>query len=181
MAPGFTGGSVVKNPPAMQEMQVRSLGWEDPLGLGEGNGNPLQNSCLGNPMDRGAWRSLGLQRVGKDLATKQQQQQVAWELGVGQADSKALHLFCTLDRHSLRPYLFPFHTLQRAPSSSAYMEISSSVAPDQALCCLDSFSLEGCSLTLTLPLLATLVRTRDGPAYSSLLLCLSVSHGQQKL
>ena len=22
---------------------------------GEGNGNPLQNSCLGNPMDRGAW------------------------------------------------------------------------------------------------------------------------------
>jgi len=23
----------------------------------EGNGNPLQNSCLGNPMDRGAWRA----------------------------------------------------------------------------------------------------------------------------
>ena len=23
--------------------------------LGEGNGNPLQNSCLENPMDRGAW------------------------------------------------------------------------------------------------------------------------------
>ena len=22
---------------------------------GEGNGSPLQNSCLGNPMDRGAW------------------------------------------------------------------------------------------------------------------------------
>jgi len=22
---------------------------------GEGNSNPLQNSCLGNPMDRGAW------------------------------------------------------------------------------------------------------------------------------
>ena len=31
---GFPGGSAVKNPPAMQEpqeMQVRSLGWEDPL------------------------------------------------------------------------------------------------------------------------------------------------------
>ena len=25
---------------------------------GEGNGNPLQYSCLGNPMDRGAWRAL---------------------------------------------------------------------------------------------------------------------------
>ena len=25
--------------------------------LGEGNSNPLQYSCLGNPMDRGAWRA----------------------------------------------------------------------------------------------------------------------------
>ena len=28
---GFPSGSAVKNPPAMQEMQVRSLGWEDTL------------------------------------------------------------------------------------------------------------------------------------------------------
>ena len=28
---GFPGGSAVKNPPVMQEMQVRSLGQEDPL------------------------------------------------------------------------------------------------------------------------------------------------------
>ena len=28
---GFPGSSVVKNPPAKQEMQVWSLGWEDPL------------------------------------------------------------------------------------------------------------------------------------------------------
>ena len=28
---GFPGGSVVKNPPAMQETWVQSLGWEDPL------------------------------------------------------------------------------------------------------------------------------------------------------
>ena len=47
------GGSVVKNPPAMQEMWVRPLGGEEPLE--KGNGNPLQYSCLGNPMDRGAW------------------------------------------------------------------------------------------------------------------------------
>ena len=37
----------------MPETQVRSLGQENPLG--EGNGNPLQYSCLGNPMDRGTW------------------------------------------------------------------------------------------------------------------------------
>ena len=36
------------------------------------SGNPLQYSCLENPMDRGAWRAAvhGLARVGHDLATK---------------------------------------------------------------------------------------------------------------
>ena len=37
----------------MQGTQVQSLGQEDPPG--EGNGNPLQYSCLENPMD--GWRS----------------------------------------------------------------------------------------------------------------------------
>ena len=43
---------LVKNLPAVQETQVRSLGQE--ISPGEGNGNPLQNSCLDNPMDREA-------------------------------------------------------------------------------------------------------------------------------
>ena len=43
----------VKHLPTTRETQVRSLGWEHPPG--EGNGNPLQYSCLENPMD---WRSL---------------------------------------------------------------------------------------------------------------------------
>ena len=30
--------------------------WE--RGPGEGNGNPLQYSCLENPMDRGAWQAI---------------------------------------------------------------------------------------------------------------------------
>ena len=30
---------------------------------GEGNGNPLQYSCLENPMDRGAWQSMGSQEL----------------------------------------------------------------------------------------------------------------------
>ena len=42
----------VKNPPAMQEIWVRSLDGEDTL---EKNGNPLQYSCLKNSMDRRAW------------------------------------------------------------------------------------------------------------------------------
>ena len=40
----------------MQETQVWSLSREDPPG--EGNGNPLQYSCLENPMDRGGWRAI---------------------------------------------------------------------------------------------------------------------------
>ena len=37
----------------------------------EGNGNPLQYSCLENPMDRGAWQAIvnGVSRVEYDLAT----------------------------------------------------------------------------------------------------------------
>ena len=33
---------------------------------GEGNGNPLQYSCLGNPMDRGAWQAT-VRKVAKEL------------------------------------------------------------------------------------------------------------------
>ena len=46
----------VKNLPAVQETQdtrAQSLGGEDPLE--EGMGVPLQDSCLENPMDKGAW------------------------------------------------------------------------------------------------------------------------------
>ena len=35
---------------------------------GEGNGNPLPYSCLGNPMDRGAWRTA-VHGVEKELDT----------------------------------------------------------------------------------------------------------------
>ena len=48
---------LVKNLPAMQETQVRSLGRKNPPG--EGKGNPLQYSCLVNPMVRGSgWATV---------------------------------------------------------------------------------------------------------------------------
>ena len=43
---------MVKNLPAVW---VRSLGWED--SPGEGNGYPLQYSCLENPTEKGAWQA----------------------------------------------------------------------------------------------------------------------------
>ena len=48
----FPVAQMVKNLPAMQETWVQSLGQEDPPG--EGNGYPLQYSCLENSMNRGA-------------------------------------------------------------------------------------------------------------------------------
>ena len=44
---------MIKNLPAMQGTRVQSMDRED--SPGEGNGNPLQYSCLENPMDGGAW------------------------------------------------------------------------------------------------------------------------------
>ena len=50
---GFPGGSEVK----ASACNAGDLGLIPGLGRspGEGNGNPLQYSCLENPMDRGAW------------------------------------------------------------------------------------------------------------------------------
>ena len=52
---GFPGDTVVKNLPAnagdTKDIQFLSRGRSP----GEENENPLQYSCLGNPMDRGAW------------------------------------------------------------------------------------------------------------------------------
>ena len=69
LATGFPGGLVVKNPPA-------NAGYAGDVGSipgsgrspGEGNGNPLQCSCLENPMDRAAcWAAV--QGVTKDSDT----------------------------------------------------------------------------------------------------------------
>ena len=63
---GFLGGSEVK----ASACNTGELGLISGSGItpGEVNGNPLQCSCLENPMDRGAWWATvhGLQRVGHD-------------------------------------------------------------------------------------------------------------------
>ena len=67
---GFPSGSVVKSLPAI----ARDVGSVPGLARspGEGNGNPLQCSCLGNPMDRGAcWATVHkVARVRHDLGTE---------------------------------------------------------------------------------------------------------------
>ena len=62
------GGSGVKNPPA----NAGNVGLIPGLGKssGEGNGNPLQYSCLENPVDRGASRATvhGVAKSQKQLS-----------------------------------------------------------------------------------------------------------------
>ena len=73
MSVAFPGGSEVK----ASAWNAEDLGSIPVSGRspGEGNGNPLQYSCLENLMDRGAWRATvhGVARVRHDSATKQQQ------------------------------------------------------------------------------------------------------------
>ena len=68
----FSRGSLIKNLPANTGDAGSMPG--SGRSLGEGHGNPLQDSCLGNPMDRGAWRATvhGSQGAGHDLVTLQQ-------------------------------------------------------------------------------------------------------------
>ena len=54
---GFPGGSVVENPPVSAgDTGVSGLIPGSGRSPGEGNGNPLQYSCLKNPIDKGAWQ-----------------------------------------------------------------------------------------------------------------------------
>ena len=66
---GFPSGSVVKNPPTVHKMRVRSPGWEDAL---EKEMTTHSSILPGKSMKRGAWWATihGVTRVGQDLATK---------------------------------------------------------------------------------------------------------------
>ena len=65
----FLGGSINKE----SACNAGDMGSIPGLGrsLGEGNGNPLQYSCLENVMDRGAWLAI-VYRVKKALDTTEQ-------------------------------------------------------------------------------------------------------------
>ena len=72
MEEGFPGSSTVKTlPPSAGDAGEVDLIPGSGRASGEGNGNPLQCSCLENPMDRGAWWAVAHapQRVGQNLET----------------------------------------------------------------------------------------------------------------
>ena len=83
VALGFLSDSVVKNPPAKQETWFRISG--SGRTPGEGNGNLLQFSCLGNPMDRGTWWAT-VHGVSKEPA-------MTWQLN---SNKQPKHCICAL-------------------------------------------------------------------------------------
>ena len=68
---GFPGDSVLKNPPAQQETQVQPLGWEDPLEKETATHSSILAWEIPWTEEPGGLQSMGSQRVGYDLVTKQ--------------------------------------------------------------------------------------------------------------
>ena len=66
---GFPGGSVVKNLPAKQKMQVRSLGQEDPLEEGTTTNSSILAWEIPWTEELGRLESMGSQRVRHDRGT----------------------------------------------------------------------------------------------------------------
>ena len=122
---------MVKNPPAKQETQVQDMGSRRGRSHGSGrspragNGNPHQYSCLGNPMDRGAWRAtvMGMQKVGHDLVTKPLPPPKECHILVKETGTKGRHLMRKISGKSLSnkpewpicPQLSPTRSLFSVP------------------------------------------------------------------
>ena len=95
---GFPGSSVGKE--SAHNAGDQSLIPGSGRSLGEGNGNPLQYSCLRNAMDRGAWRATirGITREGHNSVTEQQQ--IFNEFPIIISIIMCQYLLCTLQLES---------------------------------------------------------------------------------
>ena len=93
---GIPSGLVVKNPPANAGDSDRIPG--SGRSPGEGNSNPLQYSCLRNPIDRGRLQSLGSQRVRHDWGLNNKNSQ-----GVRASIVVACRLSCSMASEILVP------------------------------------------------------------------------------
>ena len=69
---GFSFGSVVRNPPAMPEMRIQSLSQEDPLEKAMAPHSSILAWEIPWREEPGGLQSMGSQKVGQDLAKKQQ-------------------------------------------------------------------------------------------------------------
>ena len=68
LPPQLNGGSVVKNPPAVQEMWVQSLGWEDPLEKGMATHSSFLTWGIPWTEEPGELQSVELQKTWTQLS-----------------------------------------------------------------------------------------------------------------
>ena len=98
---------VLKNPPA-NAGDARDVTSIPGLGRspGIGNGNPLQYSCLGNPIDRGDWGAIvhGVTRIWYDLSTKPPPPPWAEEMTRQELVQVVQRDNCDMDRNCARGY-----------------------------------------------------------------------------
>ena len=96
---GFVSGSGVKNPPASagEAGSIPGSG----RAPGEGNSNPLQYSCLGNPLHRARQGTVHgvAKRVGHDLVIKQQTTEISIDIWI----NKIWNIY-TMDYYSAIKY-----------------------------------------------------------------------------
>ena len=83
LSAGLPTWHVVKNPPAKAGDTLRDAGSVPGSGRSPegGHGNPLQYSCLENPMDRGAWQATVHRTVDSDTTKETQLKQRSWSDG----------------------------------------------------------------------------------------------------
>ena len=100
---------------------------------GEGNGNPLQYSCLENPRDRGAWWAVvsGVAQS-RTWLKRQQQQQQQWLYNIQLKTSRAV-LFLPPSDAYVRSFLYLLYTLIKFYFTKALSDQASSLAPDWIL------------------------------------------------
>ena len=119
--PGFTGGSVVKYPPAvpeMQEMWIRYLGWEDPLEEGMATHSSILAWRIPWAEEPGGQQPIGSQRVGpdcSDLACKVAIVNCPEQIWITWVGSRSRCLVqswdCVQDSHLWSGYLFDVDAL----------------------------------------------------------------------
>ena len=75
-AGAFLIAQMIKNPPSMQETWIRSLGWEDSLEKGMATHSSILAGRIAWIKEPGGLWAMGLQRLGDNLVTEQQQQHI---------------------------------------------------------------------------------------------------------
>ena len=104
----FPCGSVVKDPSVMQEVRVRSLGWEDPLEEGMAIHSSLLAWRIPRTEELVRLQSIRLQRVGRDWSERAR----TYKYKLAFKSYNCINFYCRLEGYLSWVYFFTFFTIQ---------------------------------------------------------------------